>query len=97
MTVEFHRGRARIPGPSPHATRRSQKVHFIMGKDIRIRNNVKVLGNPDGPVIMFAHGFGCDQGMWQRLVPRFSRDFRIVLFDHMGAGNSDTDSYSSAS
>ncbi|WP_461169547.1 alpha/beta fold hydrolase [Arthrobacter sp. Z1-15] len=67
-----------------------------MGTDIRTRNNVQVLGNPDGPVMMFAHGFGCDQGMWQRLVPRFSRDYRIVLFDHMGAGNSDIDSYSSA-
>ena len=97
MTVEFDRGRRPDAGPcSRTPTRRSQKVHFIMGTDIRIRNNVKVLGNPDGPVIMFAHGFGCDQGMWQRLVPRFSRDFCIVLFDHMGAGNSDTESYSSA-
>jgi sigma-B regulation protein RsbQ len=73
-----------------------RKWQIFMGKDIRIRNNVKVLGNPEGPVIMFAHGFGCDQGMWQRLVPRFSQDFTIVLFDHMGAGNSDVDSYSSA-
>ncbi|WAP52236.1 alpha/beta hydrolase [Arthrobacter sp. ATA002] len=67
-----------------------------MGTDIRTRNNVQILGNPDGPVIMFAHGFGCDQNMWQRLVPQFSRDYRLVLFDHMGAGNSDIDSYSSA-
>lgn len=67
-----------------------------MGIDISTRNNVNVLGNPDGPVIVFAHGFGCDQGMWQRLIPRFTRDYRVVLFDHLGAGNSDMESYSSA-
>lgn len=67
-----------------------------MGKDIRARNNVRVLGNPEGPVIMFAHGFGCDQGMWQRVLPRFTPDYRVVLFDHVGAGNSDPEAYQSA-
>lgn len=67
-----------------------------MGTDIRTRNNVRVLGNPDGPVIMFAHGFGCDQGMFHRILPRFTADYRVVLFDHVGAGNSDPEAYASA-
>ncbi|WP_229674426.1 alpha/beta fold hydrolase [Nakamurella endophytica] len=42
---------------------------------------------------MFAHGFGCDQNMWRRLVPQFLSDHRVVLFDHVGAGRSDMDAY----
>lgn len=59
------------------------------------RNNVTMLGNPSGPVLMFAHGFGCDQGMWSRVVPYFSDDYRIVMFDHVGAGQSDLAAYDS--
>ncbi len=52
------------------------------------RNNVKVLGN--GPrTLMFAHGYGCDQNMWRAVTPAFESDFRIVLFDYVGAGLSD--------
>ena len=38
---------------------------------------------------MLAHGFGCDQNMWRLVVPALERDFTVVLFDHVGAGNSD--------
>jgi sigma-B regulation protein RsbQ len=57
------------------------------------RNNVKVTGRPDGPPIVFAHGFGCDQNMWRYVAPRFEEDFQVVLFDHVGAGNSDLAAY----
>jgi sigma-B regulation protein RsbQ len=53
------------------------------------RNNVNVHGRPDGRPMMFAHGFGCDQHMWRYVWPAFEDDFRIVLFDHVGAGGSD--------
>jgi sigma-B regulation protein RsbQ len=43
--------------------------------------------------MMFAHGFGCDQEMWRLVVPAFADDHRIVLFDHVGAGNSDLTAY----
>lgn len=52
------------------------------------RNNVKVFGKGNRP-IMFSHGFGCDQNMWRFVAPAFENDYRIVLFDHVGAGNSD--------
>lgn len=42
---------------------------------------------------MFAHGFGCDQNMWRYVAPRFEDEFRVVLFDHVGAGNSDPSAY----
>ncbi|GAB5077103.1 alpha/beta fold hydrolase [Arthrobacter sp. AD-310] len=57
------------------------------------RNNVTLSGRPDGPVMVFAHGYGCDQDMWRRLVPYFADDYRLVLFDHVGAGRSDVEAY----
>jgi sigma-B regulation protein RsbQ len=57
------------------------------------RNNVTISGRDDGPVMMFAHGFGCDQAMWQKLLPYFVDDYRLVLFDHVGAGHSDISAY----
>lgn len=57
------------------------------------RNNVQALGNPDGPVMLFAHGFGCDQTMWRLLTPAFERDHKIVLFDYVGHGGSTRSGY----
>jgi sigma-B regulation protein RsbQ len=53
------------------------------------RNNVVLRGPEGGPVVMLAHGFGCDQNLWRRVAPGLERDFRVVLFDHVGAGHSD--------
>ena len=50
------------------------------------RNNVAVSGVPDGPALVFAHGFGCDQNMWRFVAPAFEATHRVVLFDHVGAG-----------
>lgn len=57
------------------------------------RNNVKVLGKGTQP-ILFAHGYGCDQNMWRYVYPAFEENYKIVLFDHTGAGNSDETQYS---
>lgn len=56
------------------------------------RNNVR-LGGAGQRTIVFAHGFGCDQNMWRFVQPAFARDFRTVLFDHVGAGGSDLSAY----
>ena len=58
-----------------------------------IRNNVRISGNPEGPPLVFAHGFGCDQMMWRRVAPAFEATHRVVLFDHVGAGGSDASGY----
>ena len=62
--------------------------------DVLTRNNVTLSGRPDGRPVVFAHGFGCDQGMWRHVAPAFTRDHRVVLFDHVGAGGSDLTAYS---
>lgn len=46
--------------------------------------------------MVFAHGFGCDQNMWRLVEPAFRDSFRTVLFDHVGAGNSDLTAYDPA-
>jgi sigma-B regulation protein RsbQ len=56
--------------------------------DIRSRNNVTVTGRADGPVLLLAHGFGCDQNMWHLVLPALTEDFRVVLFDYVGSGRS---------
>jgi sigma-B regulation protein RsbQ len=50
------------------------------------RHNVRASGQPDGQPIMFAHGFGCDMHMWRFVAPSFEDSFRVILFDHVGAG-----------
>jgi sigma-B regulation protein RsbQ len=57
------------------------------------RHNVTVAGRPDGQPMLFAHGFGCDQNMWRFVTPRFEDRYRVVLFDHVGAGGSDLTAY----
>ncbi len=56
------------------------------------RQNVKVTGSGSRAMV-FAHGFGCDQNMWRLVAPAFEKDFRVVLFDHVGAGGSDLSAY----
>lgn len=57
------------------------------------RNNVTVMGDPDAPPMVFAHGFGCSQQTWRHVAPAFADDYRVVLFDHVGAGDSDLSAY----
>jgi sigma-B regulation protein RsbQ len=57
--------------------------------DVRTRNNITTAGVEDGPTLLLAHGFGCDQNLWRSVVERLESDFKLVLFDHVGSGSSD--------
>jgi sigma-B regulation protein RsbQ len=61
--------------------------------DPLLRNNVRVSGRPDGQAMIFAHGFGCDQNMWRHVAPAFEDEFKVILFDYVGAGQSDMSAY----
>ena len=63
-----------------------------MSDSILRRNNVNVFGQGEQPLI-FAHGFGCDQNMWRFVTPAFEHNFKIILFDYVGAGKSDRSAY----
>src|SRR5687767_5498491 len=64
--------------------------------DVVAKHHVCLRGKTDGQPIVFAHGFGCDQNMWRFVAPAFEDDFRVVLFDHVGAGGSDLSAYDPA-
>lgn len=54
---------------------------------------MRVRGVPGAQPLVFAHGFGCDQHMWRHVAPHFEDAFRVVTFDHVGAGGSDMSAY----
>lgn len=55
---------------------------------VRKRNNVHFSGSGE-KVMVFAHGFGCDQTMWRYVAPQFEHAYKVVLFDYVGCGKSD--------
>jgi sigma-B regulation protein RsbQ len=63
--------------------------------DVLSRHNVTVRGRGTQPML-FAHGLGCDQSMWREVVPAFEDDYRVVLFDYVGAGGTDPAAYDPA-
>jgi sigma-B regulation protein RsbQ len=66
---------------------------YQMTQKILRRNNIKVFGQGT-QTMMFAHGFGCDQNMWRFVTPAFEKDYKIILFDYVGSGQSDISAYS---
>ena len=60
--------------------------------NIYLRNNIQIIGK--GPIVMlFSHGFGCDQNMWRYITPAFLESYTVVLFDLVGSGKSDLSAY----
>lgn len=53
-------------------------------------HNVRVLGSGE-QFIVLAHGFGTDQSVWKHLVPHLVNDYKVILFDNIGAGTTNPD------
>ncbi|MBQ0821439.1 3-oxoadipate enol-lactonase [Microvirga sp. HBU67558] len=49
----------------------------------------QVLGQADGPALVFVNSLGSDLRIWQDVVPAFADRYRIVLYDKRGHGLSD--------
>lgn len=64
-----------------------------MARHIIDRNNVRVIGHGTRPMVL-AHGFGTDQRAWRLITPALEAEYRLVLFDYVGAGQSDLSAYS---
>ncbi len=62
---------------------------------VRDRNNVQVHGKA-GKVLLYGHGFGCDQTMWQQVTPAFAGTHQQVLFDFVGSGRAQRKAFSAA-
>jgi len=60
--------------------------------NVLVRNQVHVNGTgPD--VLLYAHGFGCNQTMWDAVTPEFATTHKQVLFDYVGSGQSDISAF----
>ena len=60
--------------------------------DILKQHHVSFYGS-GGQSIVFAHGFGTDQQAWRYVAPAFAAQNQVVLFDLVGAGQSDKTAY----
>jgi len=56
------------------------------------RNNVRVIGEGE-QVMLFAHGFGCDQNVWRHIIKAYQHAYTLVVFDFVGSGQSDLLAY----
>jgi sigma-B regulation protein RsbQ len=59
------------------------------------RHNVKIIGSGERTLV-FLHGYGCSQKMWERITPSLDKDFKIILLDLVGSGESETALYDKA-
>ncbi len=66
-----------------------------MDQQVIKRNNVNITGEGE-QVMLFAHGFGCDQNAWKFVIDAFKTDYKLVLFDYTGSGKSDIAQYNKA-
>ncbi|KAL7101464.1 hypothetical protein ACP275_08G055500 [Erythranthe tilingii] len=53
-------------------------------------HNVRIVGSGEQTIVL-AHGFGTDQSVWKHLVPHLVEEYRVVLYDNMGAGTTNPD------
>ena len=63
-----------------------------MSDPILSRNNVVIEGE-GSQTLIFAHGFGFDQRTWRFTQPELAKNYRTVLFDHVGSGRSRLSTY----
>jgi len=59
------------------------------------RNNVRVIGEGKTSILL-CHGFGCNQQIWHYLATPLATRYQLILFDHVGAGESDLKAYDPA-
>ncbi|XP_043713621.1 probable strigolactone esterase DAD2 [Telopea speciosissima] len=74
---------ASLPSPSLHKTSE-------MGNNLLEILNVRVIGNGE-KILVLAHGFGTDQSAWKSIIPYFTPQYRIVLYDLVCAGSVNPD------
>lgn len=66
-----------------------------MNSILNAKYNLNVEGNLSAKqTLVFAHGFGTDQTAWDAVKAAFLADYKLILYDNIGAGRSDPNAYS---
>jgi pimeloyl-ACP methyl ester carboxylesterase len=65
----------------------SSQLIEVEGSRIHMRDT----GNPQGPAILFIHGFGASLHTWEDWSKELEKDFRVIRFDLPGFGLSGSD------
>ncbi len=60
-------------------------ANILNGMDSVMQRHAITVREGPGPTLLFAHGLGTDQTVWDRLLPHLG-PHRIVTFDHAGCG-----------
>lgn len=53
-------------------------------------HNVRVLGRGE-KIVVLGHGFGTGQSVWKHLVPHLVDEYRVILYNNMGASTTNPD------
>lgn len=56
-------------------------------------HNVTIVGSGEQYVVL-GHGFGSDQSVWKYVLPYLVNDFKVILYDLMGAGSTNPEDFS---
>jgi pimeloyl-ACP methyl ester carboxylesterase len=56
-------------------------------------HNVHVVGTGE-EIVVLGHGFGTDQSVWKHVLPHLVEEYRVILYDMMGAGTTDPEYFS---
>lgn len=68
---------------------------MLTSERVATRNNVNIVGSGQ-QTVMLAHGFGCDQNMWRKIIPELKDRYTLVLFDYVGSGQSELSAFRKA-
>ena len=64
----------------------------LSSSEVLRRNNVRIIGQGQRTLLL-CNGFGYNQRLWDHLAPTLAAQYRVVLFDHVGSGESDRQAY----
>jgi sigma-B regulation protein RsbQ len=61
-------------------------------QQVLARNHVRLIGH-NKPPLLLCNGIGYTQRVWQTLATALAHDYQVILFDHVGVGESDATAY----
>ncbi|RZK22110.1 MAG: alpha/beta hydrolase [Hymenobacter sp.] len=67
-------------------------VPALSDGDVLRRNKVRVIGHGKPPLLL-CNGFGYNQRLWNYLTAVLAVQHQVILFDHVGSGESDRQAY----